>query len=256
MRTFGRIRSRDTRRALPFARYLAQAEIDAAPPARDWIGGRTDFPLFGNDQVGDCTIASLYDRLTLIGRLDPLALQQPGIGTLDAASALLDYTAIGGYDGTPGDATDHGLQPINVLQHAQNVGIAGLKIPLFVRLNFDNGDEMRAACNLLGPLYVGAGLPKALDGQGYDWEMPPIAQRTDVDAPDPDRGHMFLLGGYDRSGWKVVTWGSGLYRASNAWAEECIDEAYALLDDAWATSSRAAPNGFDFARLRADFASL
>lgn len=251
MRRYGRIRSLDTSRSLPFRRYLAQSEIDAAPPARDWIGANTSFPLFGNDAVGDCTCAALFDRRVLISRLDG----EPAFAATTADCEAV-YTAVTGWDGVPGSPTDHGAQPINVLEYAKASGIGGTKIGAFVRLNFDAQDEMRAALNLLGPIYCGAGLPKALDDQGFSWDMPPIAERDEDHAPDPDRGHMFILGGYDRLGWSVVTWGSGLYRASNAWATECIDECYALLDDAWVTGTRGAPNGFDLSRLLADMASL
>lgn len=248
MTRFGRIRSTHTRGSVRLR--LTQAELDAAPPARDWIGSNTTFPMFGNDQVGDCTSASLFDRRVLLARLEDQAFE----ATTDDALAV--YRAVTGWDGTPGDNTDHGAEPINVLQYAQNVGIGGVKVGAFVRIAADNSDEMRAACALFGPLYVGADLPKALDGQGFNWDMPPIAARTADDAPDNDRGHMFLLGGYDRLGWSVVTWGSGLYRASNAWAEACVDEVYALLDDAWLTGERPAPNGFTIDRLRADLAAL
>jgi len=247
----GRRRSRDTRSAVPFARYLAKAELDAAPPARDYLGETTTtFPWWGNDRVGDCTIAALYDRRVLLAALTG----EPFAST--TAAALADYTAIGGFDGTPGDPTDHGLEPINVLAHAQAVGIAGSKIAGYARLNFDDQGEMRAALNLFCCVYAGAGLPKNADEQGYLWDMPPIAQRTELDAPDPDRGHMFLIGGYDRLGWSIVTWASSKYRASNAWVEECVDEAYVIIDDALVRGDRPAPNGFDLERLRFDLAAL
>jgi hypothetical protein len=244
-RVGGRIKSTHARGALPHAaRYF---DLDAAPPARDYTGARS-WGLFGNDRVGDCTIASLYDRRQVLASLHRESF------TWTTDQALADYTALNGYDGTPGDASDRGCQMIDVLAHAKNVGIAGQRIAGYARIDPLNRVVMEAALNAFCFLYVGANLPKAVDAQGFEWRMPAI--RTDDDEPDPDRGHAFGLVGYDRLGYRGLTWGSSRYRIDNAWAELCIDEVWVAFDEALVSGTRAAPNGFDLARLRDDLAAL
>lgn len=240
----GRIRS-ELRRLLGELRlsdYLAGGTLDAAPPARSFIGD-ADYQWWLNNKESCCTVAALYHRRQL------LAGQTGDVFAGTDAEVQADYLATG-------DGTDDGRQLIDVLTRAVDVGIAGMKISGKARVDVGDPDEMRAALNLFGCVYVGGELPVALDTQGYTWTIPPPAQRTKDDEPDPDRGHAFLLGGYDRSGWQVVTWASGKYRATNEWVAACVDEAWVIIDDALATGARAAPNGFDLARLRADLAAI
>ncbi len=243
----GRIRSTHSRGALPHVeRYLQSGMLlDAAPPARDYAG-EAMFSTYGNNVAGDCTIASLYHRRELLAKLH----REPFSATTDQAFG--DYSAVTGFDGRPGDATDHGAQMIDVLVHAKTVGIAGQRVAGYARVDPRNRPLMEQLLNAFVTIYVGANLPKAVDHQGFDWDMPPIEHRSEDDEPDEDRGHAFLLVGYDRLGWRVLTWGSSRYRASNAWAELCLDEAWVVIDDALVTGARPAPNGLDIDRLRAD----
>ena len=243
----GRIPSTHARGALPHVeRYLRSGLLlDAAPPARDYAG-EAAFGTYGNNVAGDCTIAALYHRRELLAKLQ----REPFVATTNQAYA--DYGAITGFDGTPGDASDHGAQMIDVLVHAKSVGIAGQKVAGYARIDPRDRGLMEQALNAFVAVYVGANLPKAIDDQGFDWDMPPIEHRTEHDEPDTDRGHAFLLVGYDRLSWRVLTWGSSRYRASNAWLDECCDEAWIVIDDALVTGARPAPNGLDIDRLRAD----
>jgi hypothetical protein len=55
--------------------------------------------------------------------------------------------------------------------------------------------------------------------------------------------------GYDSKGLTVLTWGN-TQKATWAWWDECVDEAYAILPEE-AKSSKFA-HGFNFAQLQQD----
>lgn len=246
----GRKKSTSLRGALRLSHYLDIKKIlDAAPPSCDNIGG-TAFSWWGNNKIGNCTVASLYHRRQLIAAQTGEAFSPPAIG------AEGEYAAITGYDGTPGDASDRGAEPTQVLAHGTTAGIAGEKINRFAAIDTRNPDEVRAAIWLFDVAYVGGELPKALDDQGFNWTIPAIGQRGVNDQPAPDRGHQFLFGGYERDVINVVTWASGQYTCTDEWNIACVDEGYVLLTDALATAARKSPNGFDIDRLIYDMAAL
>jgi hypothetical protein len=238
----GRVASRHDSRSLRLSRYLRPAVYPAPPPARDWARD-TRFTWSLNDRLGCCTIAGLVHLAQAHAAANMLAL------TITDDDVRKAYAAVSGYDGTP--ATDRGAQMLDALTYARNVGIGGWKIGAFVRVDPRDHVELRAAINLFGGVYAGAALPARVRDQRTTWELPPIAERDDVDEPGSLGGHAFALLGFDRTHLQAMPWTTRT-SVGNAWAELYIDEAWAFLDDRWVSGEHPAPNGFDVDALRRD----
>lgn len=211
----------------------------APPPARDWTGdGPYEIAL--NNKLGCCTIAAIVHLLQCH------AMRHGGTLTISDADILRAYMTVSGYDGTP--QTDRGAMPIDALTYARDVWqvIVG-----FVKVNPNDQHEMHAAINLFGGVYVAARLPKRIYEQGTDWELPPLGQRSPQDEPGSLGGHAFASLGYNHTHYKVMPW-TDATEAGNAWFDEYVDEAYAVLTPRWVDQKHIAPNGFDLTALRKD----
>jgi hypothetical protein len=242
----GRIPSREDLRTFKLSRYLEPRAYPAPPPARDW-SGRTRYTWSLNDRIGCCTITGLVHLAQAHAAANGETI------TIEDADVLKAYSAISGYDGTP--ATDRGAQMIDALVHARREGIGGWKIGAFVRVDAHDYFELRAAINLFGGVYVGADLPRRIREQGDAWELPPINQREDDDAPNSLGGHAFAVLGYDRLQLHALPWITPT-TIGNAWADLYVSEAWAFIDQRWVTGERPAPNGLDLERLRGDLAAI
>lgn len=242
--------SRHDRRTLWFARYAAGPGYTAPPPFDDWTGDwLNDYSFLGNDRVGCCT-RTCYGHV--VQQRCKLLNVPCELTTADVLKAYADGT---GYDGTA--LTDRGDQIINALVQMKNVGFHNgkYKISQFGRVNHKDPVEMRAALHVFGSLIVGASLPKAIEHEGDTWDCPPVGQRTPDDAPGSEGGHAFILTGHQRGQWFAMPWVDKT-RITYAWEDLYIDEAWFVIDDLWVTQNRAAPNGFDLARIEADAAAI
>ena len=74
-----------------------------------------------------------------------------------------------------------------------------------------------------------------------------------VPGPLTTDGHAVFAVSYDASGVTVLTWGN-TQKATWAWWDECVDEAYAILPPEAQTAGFAP--GFDFAQLKADLKAV
>jgi len=239
--------SRHDRRTLWFSRYATGPGYTAPPPMDDWTGPVSDYSFLGNDHTGCCTRTCyghiIQQRCALIDT--PC--------TLTAGDVLKAYADGTGYDGTA--ETDRGDQIINALVQMKNVGMGGYKISQFGRVNCKDPIEMRAALHIFGSLIVGADLPQAITHEGDTWDVGPPGQRTPDDAPGSLGGHAFILTGHQRGRWTAMPWVDKT-SLTYAWEDLYIDEAWFVIDDLWVTQNRAAPNGFDLARIQADAAAI
>lgn len=247
---FGRSQtSRRDLRTLWFSRYAAGPGYSAPPPMDDWTGPQTDYTWLGNDRVGCCTRTCyghiVQQRCALIGARCELT----------ADDVLKSYKDGTNWDGVPGSASDRGDQIINALTAMRNVGIGPYKISAFGRVNHNDTLEMRAALHLFGSLIIGASLPKAIFRQGVEWDVGEPGMRKPDEAVGSAGGHAFILTGHQRGRWAGMPW---VRKASMtyAWDDLYIDEAWFVIDGLWVDQNRAAPNGFDLARIEADAAAI
>lgn len=225
-------------RTLRFKDYL-KAGI-AAPPAQfDVLAtvyknlGISDptqlFPMDGNDQYGDCTMAAAAHAITVYN-----GLTKANLIMVQSAILKLYFQLTGG--------PNSGLDEMTVLNYWQSTGIDTQKILAFVSIEPKDHAHVQQAIQLFGGVYLGFQV-QANAQQEFDAKKPWIPGKLTND------GHAVYAVSYDQTGVTVLTWGN-TQKATWAWWDECVDEAYGVLPPN-AQQAGFAP-GFDFAQLEAD----
>lgn len=191
------------------------------------------FPIDGNDTYGDCTIAALAHAVTtyrgLLGHKDIMASK---------AVVKLYFKLTNGIDS--------GLNELDVLNYWRRNAVAHDKILAFASIDPKNHANVQHAVQLFGGAYIGFQVQQNCI-QEFD------AQQPWTPGPLTNEGHAVFVVGYDQDGVTVLTWGN-TQRATWAWWDECVDEAYAILPPE-AKDSNFAP-GFNIAQLKADLADV
>ena len=239
---FGKHPPKQDYRTLRLRKYLTAA-LAAPPPSYDVLPRvyqKLDtadptklFPMDGNDTLGDCTIAALAHAVTtfrgLVGTRQIMA---------KAAVVKLYMHLTGG--------VDSGLNELDVLNYWRKSAVSGDKILAFATIDVKNHTHIQQAIQLFGGVYLGFQVQQNCI-QEFD------ARQPWTPGPLTQEGHAVFAVAYDPAGVTVLTWGN-TQKATWAWWDECVDEAYALLP-ADAKKSDFAP-GFDFAQLQADLANV
>src|SRR5262249_27677542 len=141
---------------------------------------------------------------------------------------------------------DSGLNELDVLNYWQSHTASGDKILAFASIGARNHTHIKQAIELFGGVYLGFVVQENCveDFQARrPWRPSPLTQDE----------HALFGGGYDSEGVTVLTWGN-TQKATWAWWNECVDEAYAILPPE-AKRSDFAP-GFNFDQLQADLAAV
>ncbi|MFL4947470.1 hypothetical protein ACJ6WE_08870 [Streptomyces sp. MMS24-I31] len=191
----------------------------AAPPASaDWQADSIRWPMYANDQVGDCTCAGvghMVNQLTFYGT---------GTEEMPAESSVLGmYSAITGYD--PSDPnSDTGAYCQDVLAYWRKTGLEGHKVVAYASLDVSNLTEIKQAIALFGAVYVGLSFPNtAMDqfNQGKPWDV--------VKGAKIEGGHCVIVGAYGKGKLGLVTWGEETEMTEAFW-KKYVDEAWVVLD--------------------------
>lgn len=200
------------------------------PPRTFHIGHTlTEFPLFANDQYGDCTCASQGHRIIV----QEYNSQQRESKPTDA-QVLAVYSAVTGFRKDDPN-TDNGAYCLDVLNYMRRTGLGKEKdktrhkIYAFAEVDQRNHTDVKVASYIFGGVYVGAGLPESAGDQvGGLWDV--------VSGPTGDfgswGGHAMHTVGYDEQGPIFITWGR-LQHATWAWWDKYVDECYAVLSEDW-----------------------
>jgi hypothetical protein len=189
------------------------------------------FPMDGNDTYGDCTIAALAHADTvyagLTGRKKILA----------KTSVIKLYMHLSG-------GVDSGLNELDVLNYWQSNAVDGDKIFAYTSIDPKNHTHIKQGIRLFGGVYLGFQVQeKCIDEFN--------ARKPWTPGPLTHDGHAVYAVAYDKTGVTVLTWGN-TQKATWAWWDECVDEAYAIFSPE-AKKSNFEP-GFDFNQLKADLA--
>jgi len=226
-------------RTLRFMDYV-KPTLAPPPPAYDVLANvykklsESDptklFPMDANDSLGDCTIAALAHADTvfngLVGKRKILA--KPVVVKL-----YMHLT----------NGVDSGLNELDVLNYWQSNTVDGDEITAFASIKPKNHIHVQQAIQLLGGVYLGFQVQqdaiKEFDA-GKPWTPGPLT----------NDGHAVYAVAYDAAGVTVLTWGN-TQKATWAWWDECVDEAYAIVPP-----SGAVPAGLDIAQLKADLAQV
>jgi hypothetical protein len=244
-RKLGKLAPRIDPRTLKLARYLT-GMLPPAPPSVDWGTPVGDWPMYLNDQIGDCTVAAAGH---MIECWTANAMTADVHGDADILAA---YEAISGYN--PADPnSDCGAVELDVLKYWRGTGIAGHKIGAFASLNPLHQETIRQAINLFGGIYIGLALP--LSAQDQDtWSISDTAYHAEKDPGSWDL-HAVNIVGYDEDGLTCITWGARKRMTWEFFLTYC-DEAYALISVDFLRGDGTTPDGFDMKQLKDDLAKV
>ena len=225
---------------------LNLSTLPARPAARDWSqknGVDTLYQMFGNDQYGDCVIASLLDKFLTWSAQTGVSLP------LTTQDALDGYQRFGGWDPNNPVATDKGCVMLDVVARLLREPLGGQTIKAFVHVNPRNLELMAAALEFFGGLWLGWDLPLAWQGADV-WDVSPTGSTSGIWQPRSWGGHATHAPLWSPGLAGVITWTEHQPCTLPALPVYC-SEAYALVSDhLWAilTSSRC-PAGIDVQRL-------
>jgi hypothetical protein len=239
---FGKHPPKRDYRTLRLKNYLTSA-LAAPPAAFDVLAAvyknlnisdpTTLFPMDGNDTLGDCTIAALAHAITAYNGL----VGQKKIMSKPAVTKLYMHLTGG---------IDSGLNELDVLNHWRQQAVDGDKILAYATVEPKDHAHVQQAIQLFGGVYLGFQVQQNAI-QEFD------ARQPWTPGPLTQDGHAVYAVSYDQNGVTVLTWGN-TQKATWAWWDECVDEAYAILPPE-AKQADFAP-GFNLAQLQADLGQV
>jgi hypothetical protein len=239
---FGKHPPKTDYRTLRFRRY-ATAGLAAPPASYDVLSHVYDklkmapdpsalFPMDGNDTLGDCTIAALAHAITtyrgLTGHKDIMPQK-------DVVKLYMHLTG----------GVDSGLNELDVLNYWRKHPVTRDKILAFASIDPKNHTHIQQAIQLFGGVYLGFQVQQNCV-QDFNAGRPWTPGLLTND------GHAVFAVAYDANGVTVLTWGN-IQRATWAWWDECVDEAYAILPP---EAKNKDFDGFDLAQLQQDLSEV
>ena len=232
-------------RTLALANYLT-ADAPTPPDATNNLAKVTNLGMMLNDQLGDCTCAT-------VGHIIQVDTANNGNQIVLPDSAILSlYEASCGYDPT-NVFSDQGGVELNVLNYWRQTGVAGHKLDAFASLEPQNQLHVKQSIWLFGSAYIGVALPKSAQNQDV-WHVTPGGTQGDA-TPRSWGGHAIPIVDYNAIGPICITWGAPK-QMTWGWYFVYCDEAYApLAINDWTTNGTA-PNGFNVASLAADLKAV
>ncbi|MFF3151796.1 hypothetical protein [Streptomyces sp. NPDC057910] len=218
----------------------------ADPPASvDWQApiDPAGWPMYLNDQYGDCTVAEVGHHIELVtGNASGKTVK------VSDADVLTGYEAVSGF--VPGnESTDTGCYIADVMAYWMKTGIAGHKILAYASIHPSNTKLVQQAIALFGGVSVGMNVPQSAEDQfnaGKPWDY--VKGSRDLG------GHCVLMGAYGPAVWKVVTWGAEQAMTSSFYAHQ-VDEIWLPVTTDWFVNGKS-PTGIDTYTLGQDYAAI
>ena len=222
-------------RTLHVVRYMTP---DIHVPAKfNFDKGRAPFPdrMWGNDEYGDCVIASRANAQIRIERVE----QRRTLKMVDD-DAISEYKRMTGCQ-EPGDSNDTGLVMLDAQREWKNTGWSMTMPPhhhydiaAYGEIDPSSRQDLRASIFMLTGIHFGFALPEAAQqmtdegvwdyqGQsGYEWR------------PGTWGGHAVYGFAYDPDSITIKTWGQNV-KVTNNFIEKYCDEAWGIVDnlDSW-----------------------
>lgn len=238
------------KRTLRLAKYLQSPNVPTPPASVDWRDKVQSWPMYLNNHIGCCTIASVAHQEQLWSNADGAPVLPTDNDVLTA------YSAVSGYNPQTG-ANDHGAVLLDVQNYWRNTGVAGNKLGGYAEANIQDHRLIAVGVYLFGAMSVGVQLPLAWQGSDV-WDVPGrhhLFRFWNRWAPGSWGGHAVPVVSYDQQYLYVVSWGQIVKVTWPAWDQYFV-EAYANFDSLWTGGDGKAPNGFDVPALTADLQSL
>jgi hypothetical protein len=237
-------------KTLRFGAFLLP-DAPPPPPAKLWREYKIPedaWGMFGNDTIGDCTCAGIAHLLMLV------TAHTGGMVVPDEKDVIEFYSAVSGYDPSTG-ANDNGAAITDVLDRWQSVGFSGHKIVAWAGIEPANFLHRHQGMYIFGGNNVGVELPAIAQQQFADnatWDVP-----SDGNDGGIEGGHCIIEAGYGADGSDFVSWGRGTQKATNAWSQKYMDEAYVVITQDWIDNATGlAPNMMNMDALVAALAAL
>jgi hypothetical protein len=194
--------------------YVKEGEQLPVPPVAINNYGELTWPMDGNDQYGDCTMAAAAHAIQTWNAVTKQADPVPS----DAAVVAEYFKLTGG--------ADSGLVEANVLKAWRNAGFWRNKILGYAPVNVHDVNQLKQAIYLFGLAYVGIQVPANAESQFENHE--PWSLVDGWQSQSIVGGHAIPIVGYDQNVLYVITWGD-VQTMTYDWWQTYGDEAWAVL---------------------------
>jgi hypothetical protein len=218
------------KRGHPHRRFALPAGWPTPPLPIDYAKG-LDFPMYGNDRLGDCMYAAAcHADNTFTGNVGTES-------TFDESRLERDYERLSG--------GDNGLDEGTLIAGWKD-GLAGVKAAdILDALDVDttNPATMRAAIYLFGGVLFMLDVPDpwCQTADGDAWDVPARA--------DQNNGHGTWINGVDAAGnYHLLTWG-GYRKLTPAGLRACDPSGFVVFSLRWFDAHGYAPNGKHYTEL-------
>ena len=246
---FGRTEpyTREEKPRLVLEHHLDTSVLPAPPAVVDRATKVASWPMYGNDTIGDCTIATTGHEI------QSWTAYSGSEATIPEDAVIKAYSAVSGYDPATGE-NDNGANIQDVLNYWRKTGIGGHKIAGFAELaSLDNLTLAKQCLDLFGTVYLGINVPQSAMDQtnaGEIWD--------DVGDDNIIGGHAIpvQLWSTDVPGEiTVITWGQTQKMTRKFWVKY-VEEAWVVFSDDELNAQGLTVDGLNVESLRADFKEL
>jgi hypothetical protein len=218
-------------------------DVDRASRVMAW-------PMYGNDQIGDCTIAAMGHAFTA---LEMYAFRPSSI--FSGAEIVKAYSAVSGYDPGTG-ANDNGAQMQDVLAYMRTEGMTDEmgrvhKVVAYAALGKPSSPALLSRClKTFGSVYVGFACPQSAEDQfGREpWTYEPGSPILGGHAISLHRRHPYSS---KKGVWDFSTWGS-LQAVTSPFLAHYVEEAWIFVTEDWIESNGSTADGLSLAQLTSD----
>jgi hypothetical protein len=212
--------------------------LPVAPASVDYSKSVAEgFPMDGNDQYGDCTMAAAAHLIQAWNAETGIQLPVP-----TEPDVIAQYLKLSG-------GQDTGLVESQVLKGWLSSGLWQNKIVAYAPVNVHSLDAIKQAVAFFGGVYVGIQVPGNAQTQ-FEAHKPWILEQG-WQSQQIEGGHAIPILGYDDQYMYCVTWGA-VQPMSWDWWSIYGDEAWVVLSEEFDKAGKF--NGIDIASLRADIA--
>lgn len=243
----GKLPARPDAVQLKFAAYMT-GDLPSPPASFGHDSLVKSYPMFGNDQYGDCVWAGA-------GHEGQIWSAEGGVPAKFGVGALLDaYSAVTGFDRND-PSTDQGTDMQAAASYRRKTGILDVnqkrhKVTAYIALTPGDLHQLYAATWLFGAVGVGIEFPAfAMDqfNARKTWDVQKVNAKI-------DGGHYIPSVGHHNGLISVITWGRKISMTEAFYRKYC-DEAIAYLSPDIFTLGKSL-EGFNLAALQADLKAV
>ena len=148
----GKLEVKPDSRNLQLARYIeSQVVLPQVPEKVDWSQAVSQWPMYKNDALGDCTCAAA-------GHMEEAWSANASEPEVPSEKAILDlYWATG--------TEDTGRYCLDVLNYWQKTGLGGETVKAFAQVDPHRREYIELGCWMFGGVYIGVALPASAKHQ-------------------------------------------------------------------------------------------